>query len=141
MPIVGFGFDKITVERKGQSTDQEKIQNNIKINSLEESKIAIGKEEKEAIAVFFNYVVNYGSMGQLEMDGHILYYDTQENIKELINEWNKDKKVNKVFSANMYNYVLRKVTIKALELEEDVGLPLHMTPPRIELRTKEDKKD
>ncbi|MBS3152516.1 hypothetical protein J4230_03850 [Candidatus Woesearchaeota archaeon] len=130
MPIVGFGFDKIYGERK-EFAKQVKIENNIKITSLKDAKIVIGKDEKVALRVEFDYTVRYEKAGTLQMLGNVLYFDNEEKIKELKDKWKKDEKVPTDFGALIYNFIIVKTTIKALQLEEDLGLPLHISMPKI----------
>jgi len=65
------------------------------------------------------------------MLGNVLYFDNEEKIKELKDKWKKDEKVPTDFGALIYNFIIVKTTIKALQLEEDLGLPLHISMPKI----------
>ena len=136
MPIVGFGFDKINGERK-EFIKKVKIENKINVTSLKESKLMIGKEEKAALKAVFEFNVDYESAGKLQMIGHVVYFDTDEVIKDLLEKWKKDEKIPVDFGTLVYNFIISKCSIKALQLEEDLGLPLHISFPRIVQKKKE----
>ncbi len=134
MPIIGFGFDKMGAERKAQITKQDKIQNNIKVTSIKATKVRISNEEKEAITVLFEFIVDYSNAGKLELLGHIIYYETPDKLKTIRENWDKNEKMPPEFGALIYNFILGKANIKALQLEEETGLPLHVKLPRVKIK-------
>lgn len=135
MPIVGFGFDKVSIERKEQFTKDDKVNNSIGVESLKEFKIKTSdKDEKDAITVNFGFGLDYGKAGNLELKGHVIFYDTEEKVKELLEAWNKNKKLPADFSTFIFNFIMLKSNVKALELEEEVGLPLHLKLPRFKIK-------
>ncbi|MBS3168213.1 hypothetical protein J4216_03755 [Candidatus Woesearchaeota archaeon] len=132
MQVISFGLEKISVEKKAQFSNEDKIQNNIKIKDIESSNLKIGDEERPALTVYFEFIVNYSNAGKLELNGFLICHDNNaELIKKHINEWKVEKKTNPEFHASIYNHIIRRASVKALELEEMVGLPLHMTFPII----------
>lgn len=137
MPIIGFGFDKISAERKSAEIKDNKLQNGVKITSLKESKIKIGNEEKSALNLSFEFIVDYQAQGKVELLGHLLYYDTPENIKTLIDLWNKDNKLPTAFGTRVYNYIFNKTHVKAMQLEEEVNLPFHLRLPTLKIKKKQ----
>jgi|SRR3989338_1731248 len=139
MPVIGFGFNKINAEKMENFKGDEKVQNHVKIKDLEEAKINIGKDEKEALTVLFEYLVDYGAAGKIELQGHILYYDSPEAIKEFIKSWKKDKKTTPQFTSMIYNFVIARASVKSFSLEEDIGLPIHMSMPQVGFKPREDK--
>ena len=54
MPIVGFSFDKILVEKKNPIKGKVNISSDIKIESVEESKLSI---DKPCLKINFNFEV------------------------------------------------------------------------------------
>ena len=135
MPIVGFGFDKINIEKKEQFTKEDKINNNIRVESLKEFKIKTSdKEESDAILMTFEFGLDYGKAGNLELKGHIIFYDNEEKVKELLESWTKNKKLPPDFGTYIFNFIMLKSNVKALELEEEVGLPLHLKLPRFKIK-------
>ncbi len=135
MPVVGFGFDKISVERKAQYTKEDKIKNNLGIEDFKETKIKTSdKEEQLAILIIFNFGLEYGKAGDLELKGHIVFYDSEDKLKELIAAWDKNKRLPPEFSMFIFNFILLKSHVKSLELEEEVGFPLHLKLPKFKIK-------
>ena len=131
MPVIGFGFDKINVEKK-ESLKEYKVKNNINVLTIEESKLQIGKDSKPAIRALFEFIVDYEKAGKVELKGFLMYFDTETKIKEILDGWKKEEKLPSDFGALLYNQVINKSTIKALELEESVGFPMHIVLPKVQ---------
>jgi len=135
MPIVGFGFDKLHVERKEQFTKEDKLKNSIQIDSVKETKLKTSdKTEADAILILFSFRLEYGKAGDIDFKGHIIFYESEDKVKEIIDSWNKNKKMPGDFSAFIFNFILAKSNLKALELEEVVGLPLHLKLPKFRIK-------
>ena len=135
MPIAGFSFTKIYGERKGAPDKQEKIYNNVKITNINEGKIMMGQDgAKDALNISFEFSVDYGKAGKVELLGSIIYHEAQQKVKSLLDGWNKDKKVPPEFVALIYNFIFSKANVKSLQLEEEVGLPLHLKLPRLKVK-------
>ena len=54
----------------------------------------------------------------------------EDEIKEVLEDWKK-KKLSDSFQEILFNIILRKANIKALELEEELNLPFHINLPSI----------
>ncbi len=134
MPIIGSSFDKISVERKGKLSREEEIKNHVNVKSLEATKMSIGPTEKDALKIFFEFTVNYGKAGKIELLGSVLYLDSEENIKEILNTWKKTQKMSPEFGAQVYNFIIHKCSLKALQLESDIGFPLHIILPEVKVK-------
>ena len=134
MPIVGFGFDRINVERKQQFSKEDKINNSLKIYEVKETKLKTSdKNEEDALTLLFEFGLDYGKAGILELKGHIIFYDSKDQIKEIYDFWEKNKRLPTEFSTHMFNFIMLKSTVRALSLEEEVGLPLHLRLPRFKV--------
>lgn len=134
MPIVGFGFDKVSVEKKQPFSKDDRINNSMRISEVRETKLKTSdKNEEEALTVLFEFSLDYEKAGDLELKGHILFYDSKDKIKELYDFWNKNKRLPTEFSTFMFNFIMFKSSVKALALEEEVGLPLHLRLPKFKV--------
>ncbi len=136
MTIIGHGLTKINVERKGQLGKEDKVENNIKIISIESSKIKIDNKESEGLNVLFEFTVDYGNAGIVELKGFVIYQDSKEKITEILNKWEKEKKFVDEFGTMVYNFIIKRASIKSIQLEDDVNLPLHIVFPRVEIKQK-----
>lgn len=131
MPIVGFNFDHINVEKLSQITGKINIKNDIGIKNLEQEKLPIGKSE-ESLKFHFEYSLDYQpKIGNITLKGHILYLDEPKKIKEIMTGWKKNKKIPPDITEQILNTVLFKCNIKALALSQEVNLPPHIQMPRL----------
>ena len=130
--IIGFEINKINVDRKGDITGGIRVKQNFNINSVKEQEIKILKEKKKGIAFEFVFSVDYGqAVGNISMNGNLMYTDNDKKVKEVIESWKKDKKIPHEVSVEILNVILSRCNIKALELAEDAGLPPHIPLPRV----------
>ena len=130
MPIVGFNFDKILVEKKHPISNQVKINSDLSIKDLQEEKVSIGKTE-DLLKFIFEFKVSYDNLGEILLVGHVLYLEDQKKINDILKEWKKNKKIPDELMALLINTALFKCNIKALTLSQEVNLPPHLRMPRL----------
>lgn len=129
--LLGFNFYKFQIERN--PTFEGKIPNiesNIDIKSIEKHKFDLIKEEPLKIDFLFN--LKYKELGKLEMSGSLIIMFDEKTQKQVLEEW-KDKKLPNNIRLIILNIILQKSSLKALQLEEEIGLPLHVNMPRLSL--------
>ena len=133
MPIVGFNFDKLSVERKASLQKGMKATHNITIDDIKEEPLNLGeKTKKQGLKFSFEYVVDYQpKIGEVLIKGHILYLDDEKKIKEIVSKWKKEKKMDADITAHLINTAIIKSTIKALTLAQDLNLPPHLPIPTV----------
>jgi len=138
---MGFNFTKINVEKFSDKAEDLKLTTNINIEDLKEVKTASFKIKEEIIAVKFMYSINYEPQyAKIEMVGNVVFGVEPKQAREILKQW-KDKKTPEEFRMLLFNTILRKTNIKALQLEEEMNLPLHMPMPSLKPQEKqEDKK-
>jgi len=138
---MGFNFTKINVEKFSDKAEDLKLTTNINIEDLKEVKTASFKIKEDIIAVKFMYSINYEPQyAKIEMVGNVVFGVEPKQAREILKQW-KDKKTPEEFRMVLFNTILRKTNIKALQLEEEMNLPLHMPMPSLKPQEKqEDKK-
>lgn len=138
---MGFNFTKINVEKFSDKAEDLKLTTNINIEDLKEVKTASFKIKEDIIAVKFMYSINYEPQyAKIEMVGNVVFGVEPKQAREILKQW-KDKKTPEEFRMLLFNTILRKTNIKALQLEEEMNLPLHMPMPSLKPQEKqEDKK-
>ena len=94
-----------------------------------------------SLMITFSFAIDYGRAGSLELKGYVLYYDTEKALKDLLDEWKKEQKLPPDFSTQIFNFILLKSNIKGLQLEEEVGLPLHLRLPRFRVNVGQKEED
>jgi len=135
MRIIGFNFDKISVERLKDKVEGLKITTNIDISEIKEIKSEILKTKEELLQIKFVYTVNYEpEFAKVDLKGTVLLSMDEKQVKEILKEWKK-KKISEEFRMPLFNIILRKAAAKSLNLEDEMNLPLHIPLPS--LRPKE----
>ena len=121
MPIVGFSFDKIAVEKKNPIKGKVTVSSDIKLSSVEESKLSI---DKPCLKIDFEFFVKYDpSIGNVSLGGHIFYLESPDKIKNIVKEWKSSKKLPDGMSLEVLNTILTKCNIESLVLAEKINLP------------------
>ena len=139
MRVVGFNFTKISIERLKEAaelTEQLKINTQIDISELNEVKSHLLKTKDEIIEAKFMYGVDYSpGFAKGELEGKILIAVDPKIAKEILKQWKK-KKMPEDFRLLLFNVILKKSSLKALYLEEELNLPLHMPMPSFKKENK-----
>ena len=139
MKVLGLNFRKINVERLADSMADLKIKTNMDILDISPTKASFIETKEEFIIVKFTYSINYEpEYAKVELNGNILLSDESKAIQEILKNW-KDKKLTEDFRIFVLNLILKKSTLKALELEEELNLPLHMPMPSLRKENKQSK--
>jgi len=137
MRLITFRFNKISIEKLSDSFKEIKINSKINISDIEILKPEAIKREEEVIQVNFNYSILYNpEIAKIDFKGRVLLVADKEKAKEIEEMW-ENKKMTEEFRITLFNIILRKANIKALELEEEIGLPLHISLPTLKKQKKE----
>ncbi len=131
MPIIGFNFDKIQVEKLKNPSGKIEIKNNLGIKDVELEKIQL-EGVNEVIKFIFEFSLIYEpEIGNIIINGHLLYSDEQKKMKEIVKDWKKEKKMQPQLLKNLLNNVMQRCHVKSLVLAQEVNLPTHITLPTI----------
>lgn len=131
MRVIGFNFTKISIEntktiKKGFKIKTEIDVPDIKSANLKDSPL---KTKDNIIGAEFIYRVNYEpDFAKVRLEGNILFSIDSKTAKEILKQW-KNKKMPEDFRILLFNVILRKSTLKALYLEDELNLPLHAPMP------------
>ncbi len=135
MPIVGFNIDKIIAEKK-EVKDKINISTNLKIMEVSQEKLQIHKSE-DIVKFNFEFDIKYEpKAGSIVIGGHILYLEDPKLIKGIVKSWKKNKTIEPKIMQQLFNTILLRCNIKALELSQEINLPPHLRLPRVETQTK-----
>lgn len=130
----GFRFTKQSVERNENFKGEVKVSPNMNIKSIEKFKSENIK--KESLKVEFKFEVDYGELGKVFLEGFLFLITDPKTQKEALDSW-KNKKLDNDINLIILNIIMQKASIKAMSLEEEFGLPLHVQIPRLQLGKKE----
>lgn len=124
MRIIGFNLTKILIERKEKIKGNLKISQNINIDDVFKDKLTIPKDE--ILKLNFTFSIDYNpDFAKLEFKGTVILLPQKEELKKIIKEW-KDKKLSEEFRLPLFNFIMNKCNIKALTLEDEMALPIHL---------------
>ena len=128
MKVIGFNFKKITVERKKEIQGKLEIKSNLQVDEIEKECIGIAGE---ILKLHFGYSINYEpGFAEISFKGIVLFLPEKEDVKKILKEWKK-KKLPEEARLPVFNFIMSKCNLKALQFEEEFGLPPHIPMPRL----------
>ncbi|MBL7101025.1 MAG: hypothetical protein ISS23_03670 [Nanoarchaeota archaeon] len=137
MPIVGFNFDKILVEKTNPISGGVQVKNNMSIKNVEEQELFLGKKKENVLKFSFEFSSTYEpKIGLVSINGHILFMEDPSEIKKIMDSWKKKKSVPQTLMSHLLNTVLMRCNVKTLILSSDVNLPPHIRLPTISPKAK-----
>jgi hypothetical protein len=141
MTIVGFNFTKINVEKKEAKSPKVNISNNVGVKDVKETNLSLGTEKQKAIKFIFEFATSYEpDIGGLTFVGEVLYLEAEEKTKAILDQWKKDKSVDKDLMSAILNTVLSKCNVQALILSQEVNLPSPIPLPKVKVDTEKKEK-
>lgn len=145
MNVLSFNFTKISAERKPNFKNSS-INTNIEFINIEKDEIEMLKDS-EVIKISFNFIVDYfeskeksekkETSGKIVFEGIVLLSAEKKESKELLEAW-KNKELAENTRTALFNLILKKCSIKALSLEEELNLPYHLPLPNIKKTPKKE---
>ena len=138
MKLLGFNFTKIQVEKLKERVDGLKIGTRIDVSEINEAKTGILKTKDEILSIKFKYGLDYEpGMAKLDLEGNLVISLESKEAREVLKQW-KDKKMPESFRMTLFNLILRKASLKALQLEEEMNLPIHLQLPTLKIGDKKE---
>ncbi|MBI2449086.1 hypothetical protein HYV49_02200 [Candidatus Pacearchaeota archaeon] len=133
MQVIGFNFEKINAERYGNLRGRLELKSNINISDIKEDEIQ--SIEKKPLKFSFDVAIDYNpDFAKLSFKGFIIALFDDKQKKEILSKW-KDKKVAESVREEIMNVIFTKTNLKAFQLAEELGLPLHIPLPRLSLES------
>ena len=117
--------------------DNLKIETSINLDSIEELKNESMKTKDDLLDIKFNYIISYSpKIAKIELAGKMVLAIDSKKGKEILKTW-KDKKLDDDVRLALFNGILMKSNVKAIQLEDEMGLPLHFKLPSLKAPKKE----
>ena len=136
MRVIGFNFEKISAERKKYFEGNLEIKSNISVKDIKTEKIDIVKDQ-EALKFDFEFEVDYSKdSASVFLKGFALILIEKDRAKDILKKW-KNKKIEEDVRLPLFNLILSKSNLRAMQLEEELGLPLHIPLPRVKPQSQE----
>ena len=130
MPIIGITFTSISGK-----TVNNPVEGDVNVNSTPSIKNVSKKNipalsMNDVVAIEFTFDINYQpKIGEITFEGEVLYKtDKAENI---IKAWKKEKKIDSDVTVEILNGVLKKCMSKAIDIANELRLPLPMQFPTV----------
>jgi hypothetical protein len=129
MKVIGFNFEKIGIERKKTRVDKINIKTNIDISDIKPLKSEILNTKDNILETSFSYTVKYEpDFATVSVNGSVLITLGPREAKEVLKQWKK-KKMPEDFRVFLFNMIFKKAALKALNLEDELNIPLHLPMP------------
>ena len=129
MKLIGFNFTKINLEKISNKTKDVKISTNINLSDIKNINSDIFKSQESLIGINFEYIINYEKdIAVLNFKGNLLVSLDQTHAQEVLESW-KTKQLPERFRLAIFNFILRKASLKALKFEEELNLTPHIPLP------------
>jgi|WetSurMetagenome_2_1015567.scaffolds.fasta_scaffold210843_2 hypothetical protein len=130
MQVIGFNFDKISADKKKLPEGKIEIKSNINVKSITQEKVELLKD-KDVVKFSFEFYVDYlPDIAKILFEGSILAIFEKEQFKDVLKKW-KNKKISDEIRLPLFNLILTRCNLKALQFEEEFNLPTHVPLPRI----------
>lgn len=135
MVIVSFTFTKLLAEKKEGKNEKISINNNVSIVNVEEHSLPIGSQKQDSLKISFLFTTQYDpGFGSIELHGNLIYLGESKQLKEILTNWEKNKKLSADMMTEILTSVLGKCNIQALVMSRDVQLPPPVPLPRVNVR-------
>jgi len=139
MKIIDLIFSKISSEAmktKRELKELPKVKADLKTKELEKVDIE-GQKERKLLNLSFTFNVDYApSLANVIIEGNLIIGASKDEAEEAVKEWKKSKTID----FKILNFLLNKCNVRALQLEDDLKLPYHISLPRIRPKVIEEKK-
>lgn len=128
--LVGFNLSKISIEKENEIKGKIEIKSNIHVENIKKETIEISKEN-DILAFEFSLTIDYEpKIAKIQFKGDTLVLVSPEESKEIMKKWKK-KEIADPIRILVFNTILAKCNIRALQLEEELNLPTHIPMPKL----------
>jgi len=128
MKIINFSLSKISAEKNKTEKGKIEIKSKIDLKDVKEESISISSNK--AINLSFSYSVEYTpKFGKIELEGNVIMLAESNETESIMKEWKK-KQIPDTMKTPLFNFIMTKCNLKALQLEEELGLPTHIPMPK-----------
>ena len=129
MKILGLNFTKLNAEKFSVETKGVKIDTHIDLSEIREVKSDFFSPKEKVLGIKFSYEINYEpNFAKIKLAGNILVSIDEPIFSQVLEGW-KTKDLPEEFRLGIFNLILKKSSLKALQLEEELNIPLHIAMP------------
>ncbi len=128
MQLIGSRITSIEGKRNQDFSGEVSISTSIQIISFDSI-----PEDSSTLKTSYSFKVDYRDLGNVLLHGIIFVKTTSETVESLKSSL-KEKQIEMEEHAHVTNMIIQKASIKAFELEEELGLPIHMSLPQMQIK-------
>lgn len=129
MKILGINFTKLNAEKFSVDTHGIKIGTHIDLSEIRAVKTDFFSSKEKVLGIKFSYEIDYDpNFAKIKLAGNILISEDETKFNQILEGW-KEKNLPEDFRLNIFNLILKKSSLKALQLEEELNIPLHISMP------------
>ena len=116
-------------EKNTSDLEGVKIETSLNIDSILENPSKNVPKGEVFLDISFNSIINYSKeIAKIEIGGLLIISVESSVGKEILKKWKK-KEIDEEIRANIFNIIITKTNIKALEIEDTLNLPPHFRMP------------
>ena len=124
MPAIGMNINGIEAKKHEEAMMGVKVSTNTNLKEVREHDLA--PLDQKCLSIDFEFMTTYTSpkdkkIAEFVISGDVLFLD--ENYKDILAKWKKDKKLPDDISLQVINVVFNKCLKKAILLSDDLQLP------------------
>ena len=139
MKILGFNFTKLNAEKTSNKTDGVKINNNIDITDIKKVSSDFLNTKDKILGINFVDTISYDpDFAKITLGGNLLVAVDENVFEKVLKEW-EQKNMPEDFRLRIFNIILKKSSLKALQLEDELNIPLHIPMPSLKAPEKKEK--
>lgn len=129
LKLLGDRILSVSANRTENYDGKISLNTNLKLTNME-----VANDDDNAMKVSYTFIIDYSDLGKIEISGYIFVGGNSDQIKGLLDKWEK-KEFDSPEHAGITNLIIQKTSIRALQLEEELGLPIHMRLPTVTLNS------
>ena len=134
MKILGLNFTKLNAEKFSINTKGVKINTHIDLSEIREVKSEVFSSKEKVLGIKFSYEIDYDpNFAKIKLDGNILISVDELIFNKILGGW-KTKDLPEDFRLTIFNLILKKSSLKALQLEEELNIPPHIAMPFLKVQ-------
>ena len=136
MKILGINFIKLDAEKLSTNTAGVKINTHIDLSEIREVKSDFFSSGEKILGIKFSYEISYDpNFAKIKFLGNILVSTDALKFNQVLEGW-KEKNLPEEFRLSIFNSILKKSSLKALQLEEELNIPPHLAMPFLKTQDK-----
>ncbi|MBT6995734.1 hypothetical protein HN953_03895 [Candidatus Woesearchaeota archaeon] len=128
LKLLSSRLTKVNGERNVDFSGKITMNQNIKVKTMEKFK---PKDSKmESLKANYSFEIDYGDLGKVEVEGILFVGADSKTLKAILSEY-EAKKFDSAEQVAIMNMIIQKASLRAFEIEDELGLPIHIRLPQL----------